>query len=247
MFPRGNLSSAAVCLGAILSRCSIPRRRHQRQALTVDLCQAALKPPTLFLRKKTMASLRLFGMRRCLVTAVSRKKERFARPFQTPEQLLQDPQLQTVLQQGGLSADTPITDPQHKIAILAHLSAHCDEPVASDALAGMNTPADIANWYSSRLRPIGARPHARKLIHSLLGDGENLDEVELRIDVQREEVQQELMQKLPANLTLDNKTFTPPEHEGLKPRQRGKTVQRRLRREAAREAAQKSGASQDSD
>lgn len=164
-----------------------------------------------------------------IVKAMARKKKKFARPYQTAEELLQQMEVQTLLNNANLNPQMEL-DKSNKIAVLAHFSSTLREPLPSNVLKELRTANDIANWFSKKLQPVGARPHARKLIKSLLqpsdsvtsNDGEegnankehgiSLDD---EINLSRESVQERLMQKLPKNLMLDDKTFMKPYPEGL--------------------------------
>lgn len=155
-------------------------------------------------------------IRRRLVTEASRKKKPFAKTYQSPEQLLEDTKVQAILQESGLLSDRPFKDKNTKIKILAHLSAMYNEPVPSNVLKQMNSAADVVKWYSNQLKPIGALPHARNLIHATLKQTPDLKgNLEDRIDLEREAVQGELLSKLPKNIQLDEKIFRQANPVGL--------------------------------
>lgn len=169
----------------------------------------------------------LYQARRALTTAVPRKKKPFAHVYETPDQILRREDVLKLLQNGNISATDKLDNENDgnkmtKIALLAHLSKLYSEPVPSNALENMQTATDIANWFSHQLKPIGALPHTRNLIHGTLLDEnateEDVKALEDRIALEREDVQTELMDKLPENLTLSLKTFKQAKPVGLKTR-----------------------------
>lgn len=148
-------------------------------------------------------------------SAAPRKKAGFVKPYETPEQILQDGHIQTLLKESNTTAKTPLTSNEKKISLLAHLSEKYDEPVASNAFADFQTAEDIAQWYSKQLRPVGAEPHARSFIRNALASSDAATSIEDRIDLDREAVQNDLLSELPSNLNLDPSTFRQPKPEGL--------------------------------
>lgn len=146
-------------------------------------------------------------------TAVPRKRGNHARPFRTADELLSDVDLQAILTRANATAQTPL-QPESRIAVLAHLSRFSNEPVASDVFPDLHSASDMAIWFSKQLRPLGARPHARKLFHSMLIDDSEdcnkIDQLDERIAIQRQSVQEQLNERLPSNLSLDDKTFRAP-------------------------------------
>lgn len=144
-----------------------------------------------------------------------------------------------LLQNGNISATDKLDNENGgnkttKIALLAHLSKIYSEPFPSNALENMQTATDIANWFSQQLKPIGALPHTRNLIHGTFLDEnateEDVKALEDRIALQREDVQTELIQKVPPNLTLSPKTFKQAKPVGLKTRDNGYKRRRYLQR-----------------
>lgn len=174
----------------------------------------------------TVASVAAAGI---TVKAMPRKKKKFARPYQTPDDLLQQAEVQTLLKKSNLNPQMEL-DKSDRIAVLAHFSSTLNEPLPSNVLSDLRTAEDITRWFSKQLRPVGARPHARKLIVKTLKapstgnsdsaqergsteeDDSSLDE---EIDLSREAIQERLMQRLPKNLVLDDKTFMKPYPDGL--------------------------------
>lgn len=127
--------------------------------------------------------------------------------YASPQQLLEDASMRRLLQKSNLSARTRIDDKDAKLCILAHLSETCKIPVASDAFLKMHTAEDMATWYSEELKPCRARPHARNLIRHTLADSGDCEEIDDRIDLDREKVQVEVESRIPANVVLDERTF----------------------------------------
>lgn len=177
----------------------------------------------------TFSTMAAAATSRPVIKAMPRKKKKFARPYQTTEELLQQAEVQTLLKNTNLNPQMEL-DKSNKIAVLAHFSSTLQEPLPSNVLKELRTANDIASWFSKKLQPVGARPHARKLIKFVLKpsdsvtsndreegnaveeDGISLDD---EIDLSREAIQERLMQKLPKNLMLDDKTFMKPYPEGL--------------------------------
>lgn len=151
--------------------------------------------------------------------AVNRKKKPFSKAYQSPDNLLQDPEIQSILHSSKLSADTLLKETNTKVAILARLSATCDEPVPSNVLGQMTSASKIAAWYSERLKPVGATPHTRKIIFTTLATSSDAnDKLNDRIDLDREAIQGEFMSTIPKNLRLDDKIFRDPTPVGLRDR-----------------------------
>lgn len=164
-----------------------------------------------------------------VVKATPRKKKKFAKPYQSTDELLQQTEVQSLLNKANLDLQTKL-DKSHKIAILAHFSSTLNEPLPSNVFKELHTPKDIAAWFSKKLQPVGARPHARNLIKAVLEPvksntsggseersmteepGASLDD---EIDLSREAIHEKLMHRLPDNLKLDSKTFYKAYPEGL--------------------------------
>lgn len=173
---------------------------------------------------RTQIRVQIRRLRREMTTvttsAAPRKKAEFAKPYETPEQILQDGHIQTLLKESNTTTNTPLTSNERKIALLAHLSEKYEEPIPSNVFADFQTAEDIAQWYSKRLRPVGAEPHARSFIHNILGASETGTSLEDRIDLDREAVQNDLLSEMPSNLKLDPSTFRQPKPQGLSLRQK---------------------------
>lgn len=163
-------------------------------------------------------------------------------PYETPDQLLQDTQLSAILQETAVLPDVELPDLESKIAIMAHLSRKYDEPVPSNALDAMHSANDIVRWYSERLKPVGAQPHARRFIRNVFADGvldaDEMARLDSRIDLDRQTMQEELVATLPPNLELDPSTFRKSTPEGLAPRRppipKSVLNERRLKKEKKR-------------
>lgn len=148
-------------------------------------------------------------------------------PYETAELLLKDPGLQSILVQFELGVDTKVSSSSTKLELLKYFSTKCKVPVTSDAYQTMSTPAEMANWYSKQLRPCQARPHARNLIVNELNDGQKTEEMEDEIDLNREKVQEQLMDKIPDNLILDDRTFLSPDDQWVRQRKAPKWRKKR--------------------
>lgn len=166
------------------------------------------------------------GMTMTSVKAVPRKKNKFVEPYQSPKDLLLQKDVQVLLNNMNATPQTQLTEMSHKLALLAHFSAKLHEPVPSNILKDLNTPTDIANWFSKQLQPLGARPHTRRLLKAVIQSDEspnqaNDDQTEEnlslddQINLAREATQEKFLEKLPENLKLDSKTFYKPYPEGL--------------------------------
>lgn len=140
------------------------------------------------------------------------------------QDLLGDERLTRLLRELGTSSDVALTDASARVAVLAHFAEACGRPVASNAYANLASVEDMARWYADQLKPNLAHSHARKLIMSTMTNAE-LDkgnaindeaEVEDKICMARDEVQEEFMANIPSNLTLDPRTFKTPTPTGIR-------------------------------
>ena len=135
------------------------------------------------------------------------------RVYRTPEEIISDGKLQAVLKETNTKEEDKLSCKETRLSIMIHLSSKYGIPIPSNVYSELSSVSAIADWYSRQLRPNNARPHARQLIHNTLGtinDEIKKDELEKRIDLERETIQKVLENKLPDNLKLDEKTYLPP-------------------------------------
>lgn len=135
------------------------------------------------------------------------------RVYRTPDEILSDGKLQTILKESNTKVDDKLSCNEIRLSILTHLSSEYGIPIPSNVYSELSSISAITEWYSRQLRPNNARPHARQLIHNTLGtinDENKKEELEKRIDLEREMIQKVLEDKLPNNLKLDEKTYLPP-------------------------------------
>lgn len=127
------------------------------------------------------------------------------------EDLLSDSDLQSLLRSHNKTASEKVSDdPKLRLALLSRISVRAGRPVASDALGTLHTAEDMAAWFAKNLRPSGARPHARGIMRAAIGS-ENVEEVDMRIDLEGDRVEEEVLNSLPGNLQLDPNTFRKPD------------------------------------
>lgn len=132
------------------------------------------------------------------------------------EELLSDPELHSLLgSQNKGPSDRVSDDATLRLALLSRLAAQTGRPVASDALGTLHSAEDMAVWFARSLRPSGAGPHARGIIRAAIC-GEDQEAVDMRIDLEREKVQEEFLKTVPGNLQLDSKTFRKPEERSVR-------------------------------
>lgn len=132
------------------------------------------------------------------------------------EELLSGTELQSLLRSHNKGPSDRVSDDATlRLALLSHLAARTGRPVASNALGTLHSADDMAVWFAKSMRPSGARPHARGMIRAAIG-GEDQEDFDRRIDLEREKVQEEFLETLPGNLQLDSKTFRKPDERSLR-------------------------------
>jgi hypothetical protein len=129
------------------------------------------------------------------------------RPPMTADDLLAEPGFCSVLSAHSCAPRDPLPTPAARLAVAAHLTERCRQPMPSDVFVRARSAADAAEWCARTLRPALPDEHVRKVVATSLG--EPVEDIERRLADNGGAFTDDLVEAaLPENLRMDPATFT---------------------------------------